>query len=57
MSKPKGRLSHEQRRKRRAEIAVAVRNGATLSATARRFRVSIPTVREACREHGVQWES
>lgn len=46
-------LTHDARRARRAAIAQAIAGGATISAVARRFTVSVSSVRAACVEHGV----
>ncbi len=57
MAKDAKPLTHAQRFERRAAIAKAVKSGASLSTAARRFRVTLKTIRDACTEHGVRWES
>lgn len=47
-------LTHAQRRARRAEIAECVRGGITATDAAKQFCVTIHTVVNACREHGVR---
>ena len=47
-------LNHKQRHSRRREIAGFVRQGSDASMAARKFGVTIQTVRAACREHGVE---
>lgn len=49
------RLTHAQRRARRERIASRVRQGRSIAAVAREFRVSLHTVRGACNEFGVDW--
>jgi transposase len=48
------KLTHEERKKRRKEIASYVASGKTGDQAAARFRVSLETVAKACKEHGVQ---
>lgn len=55
MAKDAKPLTHSDRFERRVKIAAAVKSGATLSATARKFRVTIRTVQTACHENGVRW--
>jgi hypothetical protein len=46
-------LSRRERYKRRWRMAIAVLQGRHTGATARRFRVTLATVRRACMEFGV----
>jgi transcriptional regulator with GAF, ATPase, and Fis domain len=47
------RLSHAERRERRKKISATVRRTGDVEAAARAFGVTLTTVRDACREHGV----
>lgn len=53
MAKDAVTLTHPERVKRRASIAAAIKRGESLSAVAKRFSVTVQTVRAACIEHGV----
>jgi len=46
-------MTHKARRDRRLRIALAVKNGSSLAAAARRFGVATATIRAACYEHDV----
>ncbi|HVX15993.1 MAG TPA: hypothetical protein VHC22_32715 [Pirellulales bacterium] len=48
-------LSHDERRDRRQRMASMVRRGKRVSTVARSFRVSLATVKNACREFDVKW--
>ena len=50
-----GHLSHEDRLRRREEMARAVKSGKTIAEVARKYRMTINTVRDACRIHGVKY--
>lgn len=47
------RLTHEQRVARRAKAAAIIRNGGTFADAARDTGLTIGTIREACKQHGV----
>ena len=49
-------MTHEQRTQRRKKIADAVKAGGSLGAVARRFRVTVTTVKNACTENRVPFE-
>lgn len=46
-------MTHEERRKRRAEMAQAVKAGEPLDVICARFGVTLPTLYTSCRESGV----
>jgi len=50
------RISHPQRAERRRQMALEVKQGASLSAVALRYQVTLYTVRSACLEHEVRWQ-
>jgi uncharacterized protein (DUF433 family) len=52
-----GRLTADDRRQRRYNMAQQVARGDRPSVVAARFRVTVPTVRKACHEFGVTWET
>lgn len=47
------RLTHEERHKRREQMARQVKRGVKVQTVASRFGVTIRTVYDACREFGV----
>lgn len=47
-------MTHEARRARRKTIADAVKSGVTTRRAATKFKVTLTTVRDACREHDVE---
>jgi hypothetical protein len=51
------RMSQPERAKRRQQMALEVKQGASLAAVALRYQVTLPTVRNACREHEVRWKT
>ncbi|HWB08386.1 MAG TPA: hypothetical protein VG826_04150 [Pirellulales bacterium] len=51
------RMSHAERAERRRQMALDVKEGASLAAVALRYQVTLPTVRCACQEHEVRWQS
>src|SRR5579862_6388273 len=53
MSHKEVKMSQEARRQRRAEIAKAIREGATVTQVCERFRVSAAVIYVACKERGV----
>ncbi|HEV3345403.1 MAG TPA: hypothetical protein VG125_33805 [Pirellulales bacterium] len=54
--KPSQRISHPERAERRRQMALEVKQGASLAAVALRYQVTLPTVRNACLEHEVHWK-
>ena len=51
------RLTHPERAERRRQMAMEVKQGASLAAVALRYQVTLPTVRNACLEHEVRWDA
>jgi hypothetical protein len=51
------RISHPERAERRRQMALEVKQGASLAAVALRYQVTLPTVRNACLEHEVDWQN
>lgn len=49
------RLTHQERHDRRKAIADAVRSGKTIEATSRQFKVTVTTVKGACKAFDVTW--
>lgn len=49
------RLTHDERKQRRREIAAFVKKGGAMSAAAEEFNVSLATIKGACAEFGVEW--
>ena len=50
----KSHMTHEEKRKRRENIAKAVKRGEKLPDVCESFEVGIRTVYDACREFGVE---
>lgn len=50
----KEKLSHEERRVRRQQLANDVKDGISLSQIYQKYQLSLTVIRESCREHNVK---